>query len=198
MTTLLPQRPVLALPFLVPSWTQSTPIVVSRHQSSYQRTRKRLNVKPHPSFLPSKTQTEDHIIFNPPASTPSVYHTPTIFLPSGDRRRQLFASPVSPDARGALAQPLRPLHEKKYHLTEKDLAEMRRLRKDDPVAWTRSKLAKKFNCSNLFVGLVCQAEPKFRELQKQVEDAVRSSWGTKRRIAREDRVRRRELWGRDA
>jgi hypothetical protein len=198
MNALLPSKPALGLSFLMPSWTQLAPMVVRRHQSSYQRTRKRLTIKPHSSFLTSKSEREDHIVFNPPASAPSVYHTPTKFMPPSDRRRVLFGTTTSIDPCGPQPPPVRPPYQKKYHLREADLEEMRKLRKEDPYTWTRSKLAKKFDCSTLFVGLVCQADTKFRALHQQVQDIVKSHWGTKRRIAREDRVRRRELWGRDA
>jgi hypothetical protein len=60
--------------------------------------------------------------------------------------------------------------------------------------WTREKLAKKFNCSNLFVGIVCEASRKRREGQQQILEAVKLKWGRRRRIAREDRVKRRETW----
>lgn len=77
------------------------------------------------------------------------------------------------------------------------MEEIRKLRREDPDVWTRDKLAKKFDCSNLFVGIVCEASPERKEAQKQILEAVKLKWGRRRRVAREDRAKRREIWGRD-
>ena len=63
----------------------------TRQESSYRRSKQRLNIKPHPSLL-QQNQLQDHIIFNPPSSMPSVLHTPLKFLPKEDPRRPLSAS----------------------------------------------------------------------------------------------------------
>lgn len=77
------------------------------------------------------------------------------------------------------------------------MEEIRRLRGADPNVWTRDKLAKKFNCSNLFIGIVCEASKERKEGQQQILEAVKLKWGPRRRTAREDRGKRREMWGRD-
>lgn len=189
------------------SWNETLPLTICRNQSSYRRTRSRLNIKPDPSFLPSTTEPHDHIIYNPPPSAPNVYHTPTIFLPKTDRRRQLYEAANPPGAQLSAVSATPPLElppavrkprEKRYHLTADDMEEMRRLRKEDPVEWSASKLAKKFDTSSLFVGFVTEGIAKEkREQQKQVTEIVKSRWGVKRRIAREDRALRKEGWGRD-
>jgi hypothetical protein len=92
---------------------------------------------------------------------------------------------------------VRQPYEKTYHLTEADVAEIRRLRKEDPEQWTRVRLAEKFGCSQFFVGMVAKAPEKAAAVEKQHEDA-RRKWGQRRREAREDRGRRKVLWGRDA
>jgi Mitochondrial ribosomal protein subunit L20 len=38
----------------------------------------------------AKGPTSSHIIFNPPASSPNVFHTPLKFLPRTDKRRKLY------------------------------------------------------------------------------------------------------------
>lgn len=166
-----------------------------RSQSTYQRTKRRLNVKPDPSFLPTASEPYDHIIYNPPASQPSVYHTPTLFLPQDDPRRKLRPSASSSKA---LPAPVRQTQEKRYHLTEAQILEMRKLRFSDPMQWSVHKLAQKYDCSTLFVSLCTEgaAEVK-KQQQKQVLEAVKASWGEKRRKAREERIVRRESWGRD-
>ncbi|OQN96707.1 hypothetical protein B0A48_17131 [Cryoendolithus antarcticus] len=183
-----------------------------RHQSSTRRTRKALRVKPDATFLPSKTETQDHIIFNPPSSAPSVYHTPQKFLPQNDPRRRLHSlalnsSFVSPSRLGGSLpsqQPpasslatMRPAYEKKYHLTQEQIAEIKRLRAEDPRTWTRVKLAEKFKCSQFFVSLCCCA-PEIKEERDKALEAVKAKWGERKREAREDRQTRKEGWGRDA
>jgi len=200
MKTLVPRRPITGSSFSICSWTANTRVNSRRHESSFRRTKQRLRVKPDSSFTSSNTYAQDHIVFNPPSSAPSVYHTPSKFLPPNDRRRQLFAAaagPVPQPQNSRLPPPVRKPYEKQYHLTATDMEEIRRLRGEDPNVWTREKLAKKFNCSNLFVGIVCEASRKRREGQQQILEAVKLKWGRRRRIAREDRVKRRETWGRD-
>jgi len=180
-----------------------------RHQSSYRRARSRLNIKPDPNFLPSKTIPHDHIIHNPPPSMPNVYHTPAIFLPKDDLRKSLqtpgtksllAGTPAfTPSGKERLAPPVRKPYEKKYHLTTADFEEMRRLRGEDPLAWSVKKLAKKFDCSGILVSLATEGlARKKQEMQKAVTEAVKSRWGAKRMVAREDRQLRREQWYRDA
>ena len=181
-----------------------------RHQSSYRRTRSRLNVKPDASFLPSKTEPHDHIIYNPPPSAPNVYHTPTIFLPKSDKRRQIHDLAIQRDPRLAngatpwssqeiLPPPVRKPYEKRYHVTEPQMAEMRQLRTDDPLTWSITALAKKFDCSRVFVEFVTEGlSAEKQKQQKLVTEVIKSRWGPKRRVAREDRALRKERWYSDA
>jgi Mitochondrial ribosomal protein subunit L20 len=76
---------------------------------------------------------------------------------------------------------------------------MKRLRAEDSVTWSATQLAKKFDCSGAFVRFVIQGMSKERaEQQKLVTETVKSNWGIKRRVAREDRAIRKEKWFRDA
>lgn len=199
MNLLVPRSSISALSSPVPCLLR-TNVGSRRHESSFRRTKQRLRVKPDPSFASSDGHTQDHIVFNPPSSAPSVYHTPSKFLPPNDRRRQLLAeipgqAPSSHTSK--LPPPVRKPYEKQYHLTAADMEEIRRLRRENPDVWTRDRLAKRFDCSNLFVGIVCEASPERKEAQQQILEAVKLKWGRRRRIAREDRTKRRELWGRD-
>ena len=187
-----------------------------RHQSSYRRTRKALRVKPDPSFLPSTTETSDHIIFNPPSSTPNVYHTPLKFLPATDPRRKFHTSASAPSITAsaassissvvspasyaqaqAQAPPVRPQNQKKYHLTQSQIDEIRALRAEDPKKWTRVRLAEEFECSQFFVSLCCSA-PEVKAEQDKALEEIKRRWGRKKTEAREARQERKELWGRDA
>lgn len=193
-----PKRPFLTLPFLLPSLSESVAVESRRNQSSYRRTKQRLRVKPDASFGASSDQSQEQIIYNPPSSAPSVYHTPTKFLPADDIRRTLRTD-ASIDSHNAKELPpvFKSTPEKKYHLNQLDIEEIRKLRLSDPMTWSRWKLAKRFDCSPMFIAMVCEASPQKKEIQRQVLEAVQSRWGTKRRIAREDRQLRKESWGRD-
>lgn len=92
---------------------------------------------------------------------------------------------------------MRQPYEKKYNLTDVEIKEIQRLRAEDPVRWTRVRLAEKFGCSQFFVGMVAKNEGKAEKVAREHEKA-RNKWGERRREARHERERRKELWGRDA
>ena len=180
-----------------------------RHASTFSRTRKALRVKPDPSFAPSKTETQEHIIFNPPSSAPNVYHTPLKFLPTSDPRRKLHtlapvasATPPSTPSTASASESasrleaVRPQYEKKYHLSKEQVEEIRQLRKEDPRKWTRVRLAEKFECSQFFISLCCSA-PQIKEQRDRELEAIKQRWGRRKTEAREERQARKALWGRD-
>lgn len=82
-------------------------------------------------------------------------------------------------------------------MSQEDIEEIRQLRKQDPQTWTRVKLAEKFGCSQFFVGMVAKNEEKAAAVAKSHAEA-RERWGNRRRMAREDRERRKLVWGRGA
>ncbi|KAI5858062.1 mitochondrial ribosomal protein subunit L20-domain-containing protein [Tricharina praecox] len=171
-----------------------------RHESSSRRHTKKLRLHPHPSMkLTADSPRTSHVIYNPPSSAPTPLITPTIFLPKDDSRRELLAAAPKPaaaaDAAANLPPPVRQPYEKTYHLTEEDFAEIRRLRAVDPVKNNRTALAKQFDCSTLFIGMVCQATEGRIKQMKARDEGVKNRWGTKRSTAREDRQRRRAGWG---
>ena len=166
-----------------------------RYESSYRRTKQRLNVRPDSSMILSNNSPKhDHIIFNPPSSAPSVLHTPLKFLPKEDKRRQLLTATSSKTPGSTRLPPLIPRTNKipSHHLTDADIAEIQRLRTSDPVTWSVLKLARKFNCSSRFI-IMCASAPEKAELEQKKVEAVRAKWGPRRTKAREDRVKRREL-----
>lgn len=190
--------------------------ICRRNAASYRRTRKMLRVQQDPSFAPSTIETKDHIIFNPPPSAPNVYHTPSKFLPASDPRRKLDLASDAPQtptkstsvlasiaAQRAASQlkaedlkTIRPMYEKKYHLTQEQIEEIRRLRTEDPRHWSRLRLAEKFECSQFFVSLCVNAPEVAAEKEAELQ-AVKARWGPRKMAAREARVERKRLWGRD-
>ncbi|KAK1835464.1 mitochondrial ribosomal protein subunit L20-domain-containing protein [Podospora conica] len=205
----------------------------ARHKSSTSRTKRALNIPPHPSFLspagvpkPSNNAAvaaapaapSSHIIFNPPSAAPSVYHTPFKFLPRSDPRRRaqlpanLFsasatiqynnnnptttgaASAAGPAAVDPKAFPeLKPHAGSLYHLSEADVAEMRRLRAEDPVKNSVTALATRFGCAKLFVMMCCTSSLEHRLKMKEAFAEVRSKWGPRKAKAFEDRQRRWDM-----
>ncbi|KAF4548819.1 putative ribosomal protein subunit L20 [Elsinoe fawcettii] len=196
-----------------------------RTEATARRLRKSLRVKSDPSFTASAEETTDHIIFNPPSSAPNVYHTPPIFLPASDPRRQFHvaaeqaaapkpttAAPTTEASEDALG-PTRRLalsrlgrtttalppmmgkpRERKYHLKPEDVEEIRKLRQMDPKQWTVKRLAEFFDCNEFFIRL-CASSPEAKAEEDAKIDSIKGRWGRTKREAREDRQRRKELWG---
>lgn len=146
------------------------------------------------------------ILYNPPASAPSVYQTPLKFLPKSDPRRVLnissmfsaadskAASAASPGATApAVKGRFKPTE--RYHLSEADVAEMRRLRAEDPTQWSVLALASKFECSPVFVMLATKrtAGEAHKTAQRERLEAVKERWGPIRTKARVERTKRREM-----
>ena len=185
-----------------------------RFVATARRTTKALRVKHAPSASPSSKRSvpvNDHIVFNPPPTIPSPYHTPPLFLPPTDSRRVLSSqshahnnpyaaswSSTTAASRQAtsLPPPIKAPREKTYHLTAADIAEIRRLRALDPWVNTRQKLAEKFGCTEFFVGM-CAPNQERVEWHQQKLEAAKARWGPRRANAREDRQKRRLIWGRD-
>ncbi|KAM4057511.1 mitochondrial ribosomal protein [Hirsutella rhossiliensis] len=184
----------------------------ARGHKTTARTKRALKIAPHPSFLPDRSAAfpaADSIIYNPPEAEASPYHTPFIFLPPEDPRRQAILearrdSSSSSDAQqpatstssaDADLPPAMRYHrrEPRYHLKEEDVAEMRRLRLADPVQWSVGHLAQKFDCSPIFVRMVAPAPPGHIEWLEGKLERKMARWGPKKRQAREDRKRRAEM-----
>ncbi|OAL52815.1 hypothetical protein IQ07DRAFT_341801 [Pyrenochaeta sp. DS3sAY3a] len=181
------------------------PLIQTRHESSTRRHKKLLVLPQAPSYTPSRSTPT--LIFNPPSSAPSVFHTPLKFLPQTDSRRPLYASaaqhaltsalrrqtspiaapgtPLSapsalpPRPTSALPPALRAPYEKKYHLSAAEIEEIRALRAEDPEHWTRVRLAERFGCSQFFVGMVAKNKGKAERVEKEHEEARRRKvlWG---------------------
>lgn len=185
-----------------------------RAQSSTSRTKKMLNIPPHPDFLTPR-EGHNYILYNPPSSAPSVYHTPFKFLPKSDPRRQanlgqlIMRSSSDPHANADEAaaaagdswssMPLPPpahrseSHVKKYNVTQDQVEEMRELRASDPITWSVHRLAEKFDCSNYFVMMCCKASREHKDRERERLDAIKARWGPIRAHARDERKKRKEL-----
>ncbi|RDL37593.1 Uncharacterized protein BP5553_05026 [Venustampulla echinocandica] len=204
MDARLIRRPVLNLvsgrgQFLLTSTTPSR-----RHESSYRRSKQRLNVKPDSSFLLSnESPQQNHIIFNPPAAAPSVLNTPLKFLPKEDKRAQRLAATqakLTPKP-SRLPPPVKPPQRvPHHHLSDTDIAEIQRLRREEPDKWTSLKLGKKFNCSSMFITICLSqagADHGWRDQKKTRLEDIKERWGPRRRMAHEDKLKRMQMALRD-
>ncbi|PUU83931.1 mitochondrial ribosomal protein subunit L20-domain-containing protein [Tuber borchii] len=181
--------------------TTSASLTFVRHESNTRRHTKRLRMPPHPDFKTRPTTDSPsltYILRNPPAAAPSVFITPTLFLPKDDPRRALQAAAGRTNGtpkKPKLPPPVTEIKEKKYHLTPTDFSRMRSLRKSNPNVWTRGKLAEEFGTSRFFAGMIAEADDKRKEKMWAKMEKVKERWGPRRRNARIDRARRREGWG---
>ncbi|KAG8418455.1 hypothetical protein J3459_006011 [Metarhizium acridum] len=184
-----------------------TPLTPKRGHKTTARTKRALKIAPHDSFLPDRTAASpaaDSIIYNPPASEASPAHTPFLFLPPSDPRRSAFlrirnhprapAPNAQPLAEADLPPKMRYKHRNpRYNLQEEDVAEMRRLRAEDPIKWSVGKLAQRFDCSEVFVKMAAPAPQEHLEWLKGKLERKAARWGPRKTQAREDRKRRADL-----
>lgn len=179
-----------------------------RHKATFSRTKRALNIPPHPSFLAADAASEqDTIIFNPPSAAPSVYHTPFKFLPKTDPRRRanlasLFESHFGGRAAAAAADAVStsdlPVvaehkHTNRGPITREEVEEMRALRASDPHTWTVRNLGVKFDLPMGFIMACCQAPREKIEFERRKMELIRQRWGPAKRKAMEDRARRRQM-----
>lgn len=180
-----------------------------RSKATAARTRRALNLPPHPSFLTADARLQqDTIIFNPPSAAPSVYHTPFKFLPKTDPRRRAnlaslfekhFSSP-SAGGRAAAGPDSLPVIPGGEHIvadrgpiTREEVAEMRRLRSEDPHRWNVHNLSVKYDLPRGFVMACCQAPKEKIEFERRKMELIQARWGPAKKRAHEDRLRRREM-----
>ncbi|KAM3559907.1 hypothetical protein MY1884_001716 [Beauveria asiatica] len=183
----------------------TTPLTCTRGHKTVARTKRALKIAPHDSFLPDRAApfpAADSIIYNPPASEASPAHTPFLFLPSSDPRRAAAArmrkttglggsAPQTPN--GVAMRYSHRADEPKYHLTAEQVQEMRRLRSEDPLTWSVIALARKYNCSQVFVQIAAPAPASHKAWLENQKRKQEDRWGNKKTAAREERKRRAEL-----
>ncbi|ATY65798.1 60S ribosomal [Cordyceps militaris] len=178
-----------------------------RGHKTTARTKRALKIAPHDSFLPDRAAglfpAADAIIYNPPASEASPAHTPFLFLPPSDPRRAavtrmrastgLAAGTAAPPRPGAAMRYPRRADQPRYHLSAEQVQEMRRLRDEDPLTWSVQALARRFDCSPIFVQIAAPAPASHTAWLQEQQSRREGRWGNKKTAAREDRKRRAEL-----
>ncbi|KAH8551818.1 mitochondrial ribosomal protein subunit L20-domain-containing protein [Umbelopsis sp. PMI_123] len=76
------------------------------------------------------------------------------------------------------------------NLGESEIAEIRKLRAENPTQWTRKALAERFGCSEFFISIV---SGKKQASVSQVGEAV-PDIGYRKKLIHDNRVKRRALW----
>ncbi|KEY72099.1 hypothetical protein S40285_04483 [Stachybotrys chlorohalonatus IBT 40285] len=180
-------------------------LTATRGHKTTARTKRALKIAPHDSFLPDRSAAfpaGDSIIYNPPASEASPFHTPFIFLPPNDPRREALVrmreNPGAPSNLASKEADLSPemkYHRRtpRYHLTAEHIQEMRRLRNEDPLQWSVGRLAKKFDCSPIFVQMAAPASREHLQWLKEKLERKQERWGPMKTQAREERKARAEM-----
>lgn len=184
-----------------------TPLTAVRGHKTTARTKRSLKMAPHDSFLPDRTADApvgSSIIYNPPASEASPLHTPFIFLPPNDPRRAAIVRmrattnpPIHavPDGGRTQLPPAMnyPRRQARYNLSAKDMEEMRRLRNEDPVTWSVSALARKFQCSTIIVRIAAPPPPGHLEWLRAKQERREARWGPIKTKAHEERKMRTDM-----
>lgn len=139
---------------------------------------------------------DDNLTFihRPPPSAPTPFSTTV--NPSSP----LLRPPTKAKGTERLPPLLRPSAYVKEppRISPQKIAEIRRLREENPEKYTRSVLADKFNTTSNFVALVAAMSPKERRVawrkREQEHQKNRDSWGDRKSLAVEIRKKRREFW----
>lgn len=158
----------------------------SRPTNLYNSVRSAYNIKP---------VAKPGLIYNPPASAPSLKDTPRAFIPPNDPRLTVLAEKFKTYTSDELADmPIIYAHKKEYNLTPEIAQEIIRLRKEDPNKWTVGNLAKKFNVEANKVNVITGFSPsRQQKVLAEIEAAkIRMKDAAKR--ARADRVKRKLMW----
>jgi len=132
-------------------------------------------------------------IYRPPPTAPTPFSYET--APASPL---LQAQTSAPKNDTLLPPPMRTLTPEAPRMAQEAIAQMRALRAEDPKKWTRSVLAKRFNCTSSFVQTVAPLKAADRKAasssREEQHQTFRDKWGEKRAFNQEVRRRRRELW----
>lgn len=83
-------------------------------------------------------------------------------------------------------------------VTPEQILEIRRLRREDPEKYSRSRLAEMFNCTTHFVAQVAALPPtqrkQFWKRQEQEHEEIRERWGKRKSLIMDIRKKRRAFW----
>lgn len=83
-------------------------------------------------------------------------------------------------------------------VTSEQIKEIRRLRRENPEKYSRTKLAEMFNCTSHFIAQIAALPPtkrkEFTKTRSEAHEKVRQRWGEKKSLFMDIRKKRREFW----
>lgn len=141
-----------------------------------------------PEAVKHSLPTGETFIVRPPPSAESA--SSTIYQPQA----LLAAQPLHGAEETALPPALHAPQSKRNLLSSEQIAQIQQLRNADPLTNTKSKLAKKFGCSPLFISLVAPLAKEARQSKQMQHEMQKHSWGLNKRAGRAAREERRLLW----
>lgn len=126
---------------------------------------------------------------------PTVKETPRAFLPPNDPRLTVLAEKFKIYTPEELSEmPIIYATKKDNSLTPEIVQEIIALRKENPDKWSISKLATKFGVEAKKVNVITGASKEKQEKVLAQLAEQQSQWTEKRRLAREDRRKRKQMW----
>lgn len=131
-------------------------------------------------------------IHRPPPAAPVPYSTTL------DPASPLLKPPTSiPDAMPPLLRPSSYKAEPE-RMSQEDILKIRELRQSDPRSYSRTKLAKMFDCTPHFISKIAALpRPQRKRFAREIEavhSAVRERWGERKATSIAIRQKRREFW----
>lgn len=165
------------------------------------RTRKAHKPHPRPSDPLNKLNVgvqnleEDNLTFihRPPPTAPTPFST--TLEPASPLLR-----PPAKSGDVALPPLLRPSAYVKEppRVTPEQMEEIRRLRRENPEKFSRTKLAEMFNCTTHFIAQIAALPPtkrkEFTRKRDEAHERIRQRWGEKKSLFVDIRKKRREFW----
>ncbi|KAF9220981.1 hypothetical protein BS17DRAFT_769029 [Gyrodon lividus] len=131
-------------------------------------------------------------IHRPPPTAPSPYST--ILDPASP-----LLKPATPTG-GPMPPFLRPssYRPEAARLSKEDMEKLKELRLSDPNTYSRTKLAKMFNCTPHFVSKIAAVprtqRKQFAKRQETQHTAIREGWGERKATFMAVRQKRRQFW----
>lgn len=162
---------------------------VSKPRNKYNAERSTFNFKPHPTL-------NQGLIHNPSQSAPNLKKTPKAFLPANDPRRTINSVKHKTYSIEELNDmPL--IHgynkEKTYEITPEIVKQIIELRNEDPIKWTISTLAKKFELPKYKVNVISGVSEMKQKYDLRNLQEEKLKWHDHKLQARLDRVKRNQL-----
>lgn len=79
-------------------------------------------------------------------------------------------------------------------LSASGIAKIQTLRRQDPIQYTVSRLAKQFKCSTAIIQIAAPLSSEIRKIKEREVENRRANWGANKTLHRELRKERKTLW----